>query len=103
MKTNHKVIIILLGFLFLIALIIIVSFTGNDENKQEIERVITSHKGKVINIVKINGKQTPYNEDIVGNAYYKVTYSINDNKYIAWYRSTNTVGDIHRKSWRGLP
>ncbi|QRG66675.1 hypothetical protein [Brevibacillus choshinensis] len=73
-------------------------------HKDEINRVITKNHGAVLGIEAVEARDTPfYPEESNSNRYYKVTFELNKNHYIGWYRATNSINDLHSKPSKGYP
>ncbi|WP_162630256.1 hypothetical protein [Brevibacillus brevis] len=96
--------IILAGLMVCIPLFFLADWGLKNQHKAEINRVITKNHGTVIEIDKVDAKETPfYPEASASNRYYKVTFELNNEKIIGWYRATNYINDIHATPSKGYP
>ncbi|MFC5985379.1 hypothetical protein ACFPXP_02825 [Marinicrinis lubricantis] len=105
MKTisqKQKRIILIIAFIFSICVVITVIIGKSilkDKHVDEIEKVIASRGGIVVNVDVVNGMDSPFiNEYSKNNNIYKITYRISNNTYIAWYRGSNVINNIHEQN-----
>jgi hypothetical protein len=88
----------LIGVLTLVTVITFAYLFMRDVHKEEIERVITSKGGIVVDIEEIFSKEnTPFDKSGKGNYLYKITYQRDGDILIAWYRAINNP-KIHEKT-----
>lgn len=92
--------LIVLGFVVFVSIALIASFFVLDyKHKQEITRVINEKEGVITEIDKVDGDLSPFkNESDKHNIIYKVTYEVEENSKVAWYRGVKTVNNIHDQS-----
>jgi hypothetical protein len=75
----------------------------NSKHHEEINRVIALHDGKVLQIKKVSQANSPFNESGSGNVIYKIEYESKGESFLAWYRATKTVNDIHNAGPKDYP
>ncbi|MDH6671359.1 hypothetical protein ACXFAU_02030 [Paenibacillus glucanolyticus] len=103
MNINKKIkvfIIIVIGFVVFVSITLIASLLVLDnKHKAEITRVINEKKGVITEIEKVDSDLSPFkNESNRNNIIYKVTYEVEGNSKVAWYRGVKTVNNIHDQS-----
>jgi heme/copper-type cytochrome/quinol oxidase subunit 2 len=101
MKVNNKLVgILITTFIIIFAIVFtwgLIS-TRNDQ-KKEIENIITAHGGKLIKIETTDGSKSPFVGEVTSyNTIYKITYEKSGQQFVAWYRAVNVVNDIHNKN-----
>jgi hypothetical protein len=96
----------------LIVIIVIAIFIGliiwgmlvlDSKHHDEINKVISMHDGKVLQIKKVSKANSPFYESGSGNVIYKIEYESKGKLFLAWYRATKTVNDIHNAGPKDFP
>lgn len=92
--------IIVIGFVVIVSITLIASFLVLDsKHKVEIARVIDEKEGVITEIDKVDSDLSPFkSESNRNNVVYKVTYEVEGNSKVAWYRGVKTVNNIHDQS-----
>jgi hypothetical protein len=98
MKSRY-LILILVGF---IVVFFLASGSLENAHQDEIKRVLSEKKAKVIKIEKVTDKKELPFETTSYNVVYKIRYELNGESRIAWYRGTKTANDIHSSTRKGL-
>jgi hypothetical protein len=101
MTNKTKMVLVLITAFSILTIGIVGSFVLKDKHYAEIEQVIKKRDGEIIKIEKSDKEVSPFKENTRGNVIYKITYKKDEKIYIAWYRATKTVNDIHTTSRRG--
>ncbi|WP_128896755.1 hypothetical protein [Longirhabdus pacifica] len=104
-KKNKIIIAASVLFFICVLIVVLIGFTFLEKkHREEIERVILLRDGEEIEITKVDAVNSPFaKESTNSNLIYKITYQIEKKDFVAWYRGSNNLADIHAEAAGAYP
>lgn len=99
-KTRNIVILVIILVLALVGFVIYGEQKLKKMHYTEINKVINERGGVVLTIIKVDERSTPLQSNS-RNTVYKIEYSKDNQKLVAYYRATRVLNDVHAKVNRG--
>lgn len=99
---------LLIGIFSTVAAAVLIAFILSEtvlkkKHVAEMHRIIEDRGGQIESYEKVSLKESPFDIASSGNVIYKIIYTMNGNKYVAWYRGTKSITDIHYASRKDAP
>lgn len=99
-KTREIVILVVILVLALVGFVIYGEQKLKKMHYTEINKVINERNGVVLIINKVDERSAPLKSN-ARNTVYKIEYSKDNQKLVAYYRATRVINDVHAKVNRG--